>query len=192
MKPLAALQLTQTHRISPSSSFIGPVQPYMFEPPEPESYSEANENELQTIVAEVEAREKKASELARRTLDLIYPGEQQPESDHYIQFELSTTGVHNNRHFRRADGWFSYQLKSVNDAQQIAIVLHQNDMLPFDLHLNDSLLAATPEILPADEHGFVTCIFPIHGDYLKEQNTLRIQSNSSGSTPAIYEVRIMK
>ena len=151
-----------------------------------------NENELQAIVAEVEAREKKASELARRTLDLIYPGEQQPESDHYIQFELSTTGVHNNRHFRRADGWFSYQLKSVNDAQQIAIVLHQNDMLPFDLHLNDSLLAATPEILPADEHGFVTCIFPIHGDYLKEQNTLRIQSNSSGSTPAIYEVRIMK
>ncbi|NLZ95391.1 MAG: glycosyl hydrolase, partial [Bacteroidales bacterium] len=44
------------------------------------------------------------------TIDIVYPGEQQPESDHFIESENSQTGIHNGRHWRDARGWFSYQM----------------------------------------------------------------------------------
>jgi hypothetical protein len=39
-------------------------------------------------------------------------GEQQPESDHFIESKDSGTGYMEDRHFRDAKGWFSYQMKN--------------------------------------------------------------------------------
>lgn len=48
--------------------------------------------------------------LARRTVDQVAPGEQQPESDHAFQGEGADAGINGGRHWRHATGWFSYRL----------------------------------------------------------------------------------
>ncbi|HAN00392.1 MAG TPA: glycosyl hydrolase [Marinilabiliales bacterium] len=62
--------------------------------------------------SELARKEKELVELNRRTIDLVWPGEQQPEEDHFIAFESSETGVFKNRHWRHALGYFSYRFKN--------------------------------------------------------------------------------
>ena len=74
-------------------------------------FRQTSEEQFKAIQEEMATAERKATELANQTVDLIFPGEQQPESDHGIQYEESETGTHKDRHFRRAKKWFSYNLK---------------------------------------------------------------------------------
>lgn len=48
--------------------------------------------------------------LAKRTVDQVAPGEQQPESDHGFAGEGADAGINAGRHWRHATGWFSYRL----------------------------------------------------------------------------------
>lgn len=65
-------------------------------------FRQTSEEQFKAIQEEMATAERKATELANQTVDLIFPGEQQPESDHGIQYEESETGTHKDRHFRRA------------------------------------------------------------------------------------------
>ncbi|TWI67708.1 hypothetical protein IP91_01827 [Pseudoduganella lurida] len=74
-----------------------------------------------TALREATARgEVERLELAKRTIDKVAPGEQQPESDHGFQGEGEASGIDGVRHWRRATGWFSYVL---NDRKGEAKVL---------------------------------------------------------------------
>ena len=81
-------------------------------------FRQTSEEQFKAIQEEMATAERKATELANQTVDLIFPGEQQPESDHGIQYEESETGTHKDRHFRRAKKWFSYNLKVKKEASQ--------------------------------------------------------------------------
>lgn len=70
------------------------------------------QKEYEVMKAELVQKENELQELNRRTIDLVWPGEQQPEADHFVKFKDSRTGVHKNRHWRDATGWFSYQLNN--------------------------------------------------------------------------------
>ena len=50
-------------------------------------------------------------ELEARTIDYVTPGQQQPESDHFFDGERTEAGIYRGRHWRHAEGWFSYQLR---------------------------------------------------------------------------------
>ncbi|MBW3128153.1 glycoside hydrolase family 127 protein [Hymenobacter profundi] len=65
---------------------------------------------------EIRRRDAEKRALEARTIDQVTPGEQQPESDHNFQSDRSETGIHSNRHWRHAAGWFSYQLRNPNRA----------------------------------------------------------------------------
>ncbi|MBW3546400.1 MAG: glycoside hydrolase family 127 protein, partial [Bacteroidetes bacterium] len=67
--------------------------------------------ELDSLQQGIKAREEKKRLLEAQTIDKVAPGEQQPESDHFFKGEGTESGVHQNRHWRHATGWFSYQLK---------------------------------------------------------------------------------
>ena len=64
------------------------------------------------MLEKIKADEAAALELDRRTVDAIVPGEQQPEADHKIQSQNSTTGNQDNKPYRtvRRGGSFSYDL----------------------------------------------------------------------------------
>ena len=56
-------------------------------------FRQASEEQFKAIQKEMAMAEQKATELANQTIDLIFPGEQQPESDHSIQYEQAETGI---------------------------------------------------------------------------------------------------
>ena len=68
------------------------------------------------------------------------PVNKQPESDHGILYEASETGTHKDRHFRRAKGWFSYNLKVKEEASQLMITVRQEDRNKAVILLNNEKL----------------------------------------------------
>lgn len=148
---------------------------------------------LQQLKEEIMLKEQKAAELANRTIDLIYPGEQQPESDHFITFDNSNTGVRDNRHFRFAKGWFGYELKIKEDvASSLIIVLNKKDR-PADtkILIDGKEITVQPLIDDLDEN-FITLTYSFPKALEKGKHTIKFVPGNTESTARIYEVRVIK
>lgn len=155
-------------------------------------FHQVTETEAENIRKETEEAERKAMELANRTVDLIYPGEQQPESDHAIRYEQSETGTHRDRHFRRAKGWFSYELKVKDEASQLIITLTPRDKNRLTILLNNEKLDVVPVISNEDKNGFITATYTLPQKLNAGTHPVRFIPDGTESTPAIYEVRLVK
>lgn len=99
--------------------------------------------EFDTMKAEIEEREKALQALETATIDFVQPGQQQPETEHNFKSMDSENGVHQDRHWRHARGWFSYELK---DSDKEAAILRitcfgQDGGRNFDILMNGKLLA---------------------------------------------------
>lgn len=77
-------------------------------------WPQATTEELVEIRRKIEQDERERLRLESITIDKVVCGEQQPESDHAIQFNDSRTGTELDMHWREAKGWFSYELKNEN------------------------------------------------------------------------------
>lgn len=141
--------------------------------------------------AEIEAKEKAAAELAAKTVDIVYPGEQQPESDHFIEQEASETGIHRNRHYRTARGWFSYEVK-ISKGTKIQFVMQGKEIgneprLSVDGRPLDGAYTDTP----ADE-GFVIREVALPDTLNEGKCRLRFDAGDKGTTGKIFEIRVVK
>lgn len=155
-------------------------------------FRQVSEQEMKAIQEETIKAEKKAIELANQTIDLIFPGEQQPESDHGIQYEQAETGTFKDRHFRRAKGWFSYHLKAKEEASRIMITLQKEDRNKVAILLNNAKLTVSPTISEADKDGFITLSYPLPQKLNAGSHPVRFVPDGSEWTPAVYEVRLLK
>ena len=63
----------------------------------------------QKELAEVE---KERAQLEQATADMVVCGEQQPESDHFVEMENSVIGSEQGTPWRETRGWFAYKMKS--------------------------------------------------------------------------------
>jgi hypothetical protein len=88
-------------------------------------------------------RENEGAKLAleKQTIDQVAPGEQQPESDHNFKGENTESGVFNDRHWRHAAGWFSYDLKDPGkEGRKLRITYFGGDRdRTFDIFINNTL-----------------------------------------------------
>ena len=155
-------------------------------------FRQANEEQFKAIQKEMATAERKATELANQTVDLIFPGEQQPESDHGIQYEQAETGTNKDRHFRRAKGWFSYNLKVKEEASRITITIQKNDRNKVTILLNNEKLAVNPTISETDKDGFITLSWLLPQKLEAGSCPIRFTPDGTEWTPAIYEVRLLK
>lgn len=155
-------------------------------------FRQANEEQFKAIQKEMATAERKATELANQTVDLIFPGEQQPESDHGIQYEQAETGTNKDRHFRRAKSWFSYNLKVKEEASQIRITIQKNDRNKVAILLNNDKLAVNPTISEADKDGFITLSWLLPQKLKAGSCPICFTPDGTEWTPAIYEVRLLK
>lgn len=80
--------------------------------------------------------------LEKQTIDQVAPGEKQPESDHNFKGENTKSGVFNERHYRHASGWLSYDLKNPNkEGRRLRITYFGGDAhRTFDIYVNNTLL----------------------------------------------------
>ncbi|MCD7931133.1 MAG: glycoside hydrolase family 127 protein [Tannerellaceae bacterium] len=147
--------------------------------------------ELQKNFAEAE-KEKVLLDI--RTVDLVYPGEQQPESDHFYKGENTQTGTANNRHWRRARGWFSYEMK--NPAKEVVKLLltfyGEDETGIFTLSVNNEDIE-TYKVDRRPGEGFYTVEYELPEAAINKSTfELKFAAPEKRSTPRFYEVRLVK
>jgi len=129
-------------------------------------------------------------EIENRTLDVIYPGEQQSESDHFIRYEDSETGDINNRHFRKARGWFGYRMKTEEPASYLAIVQHKNEANRSLILIDDKELRGEPKVEPiGDDFVRLTYALP---PLKSGEHTIVFKPAEGGVTSSVFEIRLLK
>lgn len=148
------------------------------------------------LVREIEARERERLALEARTLDVVTPGEQQPEVEHGYEGEQSATGVTLGRSWRNARGWFAYRMKGVaGEPMQLRFTTWDGQWgeQRFDLIVNGRIVSEV-EIRPGGTDRFVDHVYPVPSDAVGADGVLEVKfAAKDGSTAgAIYEVRLLK
>jgi DUF1680 family protein len=155
-----------------------------------------NENQLKARQEKLALDEAIQLKLNAQTIDLVYPGEQQPESDHFIQSETSEVGVNNGRHWRDAKGWFSYRLNDqIKEAKLLQITYYGRDLKrKFNIIINGEILASE-NFLSSKGDRFYIQNYQIPASVIQKSNgylSIKFEALDGSSTAGIYEVRLLK
>ena len=143
-------------------------------------YSEAEWTAKQQELA---AEEKARMELEAQTVDKVFCGEQQSESDHFFTSQQSWNGADEGIHWRRTRGSFSYRMKTA-DAKSLRLKgFAERDRIVV------SIDGKTLDTVGFDRNGIATIALP---NALPETITLNIAPEAGRQTPRISEVRLCK
>ncbi|MDN3594267.1 glycoside hydrolase family 127 protein [Zunongwangia endophytica] len=151
---------------------------------------------LEAIQQKRKQQEIAERELEEATIDLVNPGEQQPESDHFIKSENSNAGVNKDRHWRDASGWFSYELQDENnEAARVQITYFGLDAnRKFSILVNGEVIIK--ESLKGEKgEDFFTRDYQLPKKIIEQKNktlTIRFEAEAGSRTAGIYGVRLMK
>jgi len=128
------------------------------------------------------------------TIDKVTLGEQQPESDHFIESSQAYTGFMEDRHFRDARGWFSYIMSNKSKSAKYLYITYfdaDNDRW-MNVEINGKKIesrrlagksGASPQYL----------LLPIPAtEMAKEKLTVKFIAAENGITSKIIEVRLLE
>lgn len=155
-------------------------------------FPQATEDKIQNIQNQKAKEEEQIRKLERITADKIQLGEQQPESDHFFDSKDSNTGYMEDRHFREAKSWFSYQMKNKNkNAKYLYITYFDTNNRTLNAEINgskvyskdfDGKMGISPQFL----------LIPIpDSEKNKEILNVRFSSKEKSLTPKIIEIRLL-
>ncbi len=151
------------------------------------------------VVADLKTTETARLALDARTVDLVIPGEQQPEVEHNFAGGDSWQGNAFGRAFRAAKDWFAYDLNVRGHEHLELLITHWgNDWRPEHLavELNDTPIGELT-FSGRDGERFVTQTLQLPPELVRNApaGILTITFRpGTGSTavPALYEVRLVK
>ena len=151
---------------------------------------------IQKIRKQLEQKENEEKMLAAMTIDKVAPGEQQPEADHFIQSENSNIGVHRDRHWRDAEGWFSYRLVDrEKQARTLRITYFGGDSeRSFKILVNDKIIAEE-SFHGLEGNRFFEKEYTLPAGLVKNSNgflNLKFEAIPGSRTAGIYDVRLMR
>ncbi|MDQ1803141.1 glycoside hydrolase family 127 protein [Chryseobacterium sp. CKR4-1] len=157
-------------------------------------WPQADKNGIENMLKQKAKEESETKELDVITTDRIQLGEQQPESDHFIESKDSGTGYMEDRHFRDAKGWFSYQMK--NNGKNASFLY----LLYFDANANRVLNIEIngKNIITQNLNGKSGAlsqylVVPIpDSEKNKEHLTVKFLADEKLMTAKIIEVRLLK
>ncbi|WP_156032946.1 glycoside hydrolase family 127 protein [Sediminibacter sp. Hel_I_10] len=143
--------------------------------------------------------ETKKLELEKRTVDFVGTGEQQPESDHYMETSNSFSGNSQDEFWRAArdGGNFSY-LMSTQSATDLVLILRYWEFYwgtkKFDIYIDDEKLASVDTSNHSNISQFIETEYPIPNAMIQGKDKIRVrfQAQPNSSTSEIYHVRLTK
>ena len=154
-------------------------------------------SEYQEFIQEAEQRSRIEKQLSAITLDQINPGEQQPEAEHGYKGEESGAGVNQQRHWRDAKAWFSYQLSDPQGlAKTLRLTYFNGDKgRQFSIWINGIKLADVN--LSGDaEQAFYDVDYAISDAMLKAvtngKHTVKFVAEKGSIAGGLYGVRLLK
>lgn len=156
-------------------------------------FPQATESEVKILQAQIEAEERLQIKLDNRTIDKVVCGEQQPESDHFVKSENSTTGHSENIHWREAKGWFSYQLKNTNKESRKLYLKYFNQGRGNKCHIfiNDVKVSEL-QVSGGNNSLEVVEFFIPESELQKEVLEVKFVALQGQTTPRIVKVRVAK
>lgn len=156
-------------------------------------WPQATEQQLAGTQEKMQRDEQESLRLNTLTMDKVVCGEQQPESDHFIQQLNSHAGVFDDTRWREADGWFSYILKK-QDAKNADIYikyLMEEGPRTTEIIVNDVIVGKlVPETATSD---IKTARFTLTQSLEAEkQLNIKIKGADQNRSHKILEIRILK
>ena len=121
--------------------------------------------------------------LEAQTVDKIFCGEQQSESDHFFNGAESWNGSDEGIHWRRTRREFTYQMKA--DGAKTLRLKGFADREPIVVSLNGKMLGT----VNFDRNGMATVELPAD---VKDTVTIGLAASQKQQTPRICEVRLCK
>lgn len=157
-------------------------------PEEYESYTDS--------LANIEA---KKLALEKRTIDYVATGEQQPESDHFMEKKNSGTGNNRDEFWRSAhgDGYFSYQMKT-NKETGLSLMLRYFGFewgdKRFDIYIDDERLTSVNTKEHTRISQFQEMSYEIPDSMLDGKKSIRVkfQPREGSATSEIYFLRLIR
>ncbi|HTL72169.1 MAG TPA: beta-L-arabinofuranosidase domain-containing protein [bacterium] len=124
-----------------------------------------------------------------RVVDVVRPGETQSETDHKWQGEDTQAGDSYGFKWRRARGWFSYEVKVVPGIPQlVAVALRDGSVEDFELSVDGKALALQPEGDGAEKEF----LLPAELTRGRQSVVLKFSARPPKSVPTITGVRVLK
>lgn len=144
------------------------------------------------------ADEEATLSLDRRTVDAVNVGEQQPETDHFIEFDRSNTGIREGQAWRNASdgGVFSFRLKKESIPGLKLMIRYwgnENDNHDFDILIDNNVIASESLGGKWGENEFKDVYYdiPSHLDDGKEYMTVSFRSFPGTTAGDVYFIRLI-
>lgn len=150
--------------------------------------------QLENIKEELRKNEEAKLALEALTVDQVAPGEQQPESDHNFKGEQTESGVHKDRHWRTAKGWFSYELKNPKgEAKKLRVTYYGRDKnRAFNIYVNDNLLTVV-ELKGTEGDRFFDVDYPLPEAAIKDKVlSVKFEAKENSVAGGVFYVRVVK
>jgi DUF1680 family protein len=138
-------------------------------------------------------------ELEARTIDYLQPGQQQPESDHYMETSDSYSGTHMDEFWRdaRNGGYFSYLLNTNNELNLSLMVRYwgnESGYRTFDILIDDEKLVTENITGKWNVSEFRNVEYPIPNSMVEGKDNIRVkfQAPASGYAGGIFYLRLLR
>lgn len=132
-------------------------------------------------------RERAVQALDNRTADKVVCGEQQPESDHFVEMSKANAGDDEGTHWRETRDWFSYRMKTAGQATAVRIVFRHDANRDARVFV-DGVEAG---LFGAETNGIVEMPIP-ESSRSAETIVVKVATATKPLTPHVYEVRVVK
>lgn len=159
-----------------------------------------SEDSYKGYLDDLAKKEQERQALEARTVDKVQPGEQQPETDHKMETDRSTTGNNNDVFFRDAsNGHFFSYLMQTGGQTDLSLRLKywgvgEWKTHEFDIFIDDVLVKEVNNTGKYRISEFKYETYPIPADLLKGKQQVRVKfvAKSGKQIGEIYEVRLVK
>lgn len=158
----------------------------------------ATKSAYQGILDSLKTVEDSVLKLNTRTVDVVMPGEQQPEADHQFRSENSNQGVFQEEMWRDAtNGFISYSMRTNNEQNLALMVRYWGDekgRRTFDIFVDDTKLVTENISGKWNTPRFVNVLYPLPEALLKGKSTVtvRFQSSDGNKVGSLFNVRIVR
>ena len=158
-----------------------------------------SEDSYKDYLTNLAKQEQERQALEARTTDKVQPGEQQPESDHFMETDNSTVGNTNDVFFRDArDGHYFSYLMQTGGKTDLSLRLKYWGVgdwknPEFDIFVDDALVTTVNLVGKYRTSQFKFEEYPIPAELLKGKKQIRVKfvAKPHKQVGEIYEVRLI-
>lgn len=159
-----------------------------------------SEDGYKDYIANLAKEEEARQALEAITVDKVQPGEQQPESDHFMETDESNQGYTNNIPFRDARNghYFSYLLQTQGNTDLALRIRYWGQdewrTCEYDLYVDDVLVTSVNNSKKWRSSQWKYETYPIPAEAVKDKKQVRVKfvSKPGRQVGEIYEVRLIK